>query len=133
MESTLFLQSIATMGVGGFLIRMLVIAGISLFSAKFLEGVHIKDFTTSLMLALVLSILNATIGWLLSILAVPINFITFGLFSGLLALFINAFIIQLADKLLSGFRVNNIWWALAFALILSVITGLFNMQFGVSI
>ncbi len=133
MESTFFLQSIATMGVGGFLIRLFVIAGISLFAAKFLKGIYIKNFTTSLVLALVLSILNATIGWLLSVLVVPINFLTFGLFSGLLALFINAIIIQFADKLLSGFSVNSIWWALAFALILSVITGLLNMQFGVSI
>lgn len=132
MESTFLLQAVHTMGLGGFLLRLLIVAAICLVATNFLKGIYLKNFTTALVLALVLSLLNATVGWLLSIIAVPINFISFGLFSGLIALLINAIVIKIADNLLKGFRVDNIWWALVLALILSVGTGLFNMQFGVS-
>lgn len=132
MESTLLLQNVSTMGVGGFLLRLLIIAAICLLATKFLKGVYVKNFTTALILALVLSLLNATVGWLLSVVAVPIDFLSFGLFSGLIALLINAIVIKIADSLLRDFKVDNIWWALGLALILSVGTGLFNIQFGVS-
>lgn len=133
MDSTLLLQSVSTMGVGGFLLRLLVIAAICLLATEFLKGVYVKNFTTAMVLALVLSLLNATVGWVLSVVAVPINFLSFGLFSGLIALFINALVIKIADNLLKDFRVDSIWWAIGLALLLSIGTGLFNMQFGVSI
>jgi putative membrane protein len=63
---------------------------------------------------------------------VPIDFLSFGLFSGIIVLVINAIVIKIADGFMSSFSVKNFWWALALALILSVGTGLFNVQFGVS-
>ncbi len=132
MESTLLLQAVSTMGLGGFLLRLLIVAAICLVATKFLKGIYLKNFSTAVVLALVLSLLNATVGWILSMVAVPINFLSFGLFSGLIALFINAIVIKIADNLLKGFKVDNIWWALGLALILSLGTGLFNLQFGVS-
>lgn len=132
MFPDLFLQNVVTMGVGGFLIRTLVIAGLCYFATRFLSGITVKDFTSSVILAVVLALLSATVGWLLSVLATPINFLSFGLFSGLIALFINAVVIKIADNFMSSFHVKNFWWAVALALILSIGTGLFNMQFGVS-
>ncbi|PHI18181.1 hypothetical protein CEQ90_19315 [Lewinellaceae bacterium SD302] len=114
------------------MIRTLIIALLAYGATKILSGVSVKNFSSAVILAIVLALLNATVGWLLSVLATPIDFVTFSLFSGLIALVINAVVIKIADNLLDGFSVKSFWWALGFALILSFGTGLFNMPFGVS-
>ncbi|HOT89897.1 MAG TPA: phage holin family protein, partial [Bacteroidales bacterium] len=50
----------------------------------------------------------------------PITFFTFGLF----LLVINAFIIILAGNMVPGFRVDGFWWALAFSIILSIVSSI---------
>ena len=65
--------------------------------------------------AIVLSLLNFIVKPILVILTLPVTIITFGLF----LLMINAIIILLADKLIDGFAVDGIWWALLFSLLLS--------------
>ena len=131
MTTDLMLQ-VSTMGVGSFLIRTLIIAAIAYAAARILSGVSVKNFTSAIILAVVLALLNATVGWLLSVFATPIDFLSFGLFSGLIALIINAIVIKIADHLLDGFQTKNFWWALGFALILSFVTGVFNISFGVN-
>ena len=132
MLPDLFLQNVVTMGLGGFLIRILVIAVLCFVATKFMSGITVKDFSSAVILSVVLALLSATVGWLLSVLAVPIDFLSFGLFSGIIALIINAIVIKIADGFMSSFAVKNFWWAMGLALILSFGTGLFNMQFGVS-
>lgn len=126
------IAQVSTMGVGSFLVRLLAVAAIAFFSTRFLSGVYVKNFSTALVLALILSLLNATVGWLLTVLISPINWITFGLFSGLIALVINAGVIKIADGILGDFKVKNFWWAIGLALILSLVTGIFNISFGVN-
>jgi len=124
----IFLQTAITeMGVGGFLFRTVIIAVIAYFGERLLSGVYIKNFSSAVFLALILSLLNATIGWLLTALVSPLNWITFGIFSGLIALAIDTALIVVADKILDGFQVKNFWWAAALALLLSFGTGFFNV------
>ncbi|MEL6141826.1 MAG: phage holin family protein [Bacteroidota bacterium] len=130
----LFLQaSISEMGVGSFLFRTVIIAVIAYFGERLLSGVYIKNFSSAIFLALVLSLLNATVGWLLSVLIKPLDWITFGIFSGLIALAINTLLVIIADKILDGFQVKNFWWAAALALLLSFGTGIFNVSFGANL
>lgn len=131
MSLDLLLQSVATMSLGGFLVRTVIIAGLAYLAERLLSGIYVKDFGAAVLLAIVLALLNATVGWLLSVLAAPLDFLTFSLFSGLISLVINAIVILMADRLLSDFRVKNFWWALGLALILGIGTSLFNFQFGV--
>jgi len=63
----------------------------------------------------VLGILRLIVKPVLIILTLPVTIITLGLF----LLFINAFIILLADYFIGGFAVQNVWWALLFSLLLS--------------
>ncbi len=91
---------------------------------------HIKvdSYTTTLLVAIVLAFLNSIVKPILTVLTIPITVFTLGFF--LLA--INAFIILFAEKLVSGFHVQNFWWALFFSLILSLFTGILNSVFGVN-
>jgi putative membrane protein len=101
-----------------FLIRIIVSAIVAFGLSYILKGVHIDQFTTALLLALVLAVLNAIVKPILVILTLPITIITFGLF----LFVINAIIILLAGDLIKGFSVDGFWWALIFSFLLSIIT-----------
>ncbi len=68
-----------------------------------LPGVHIDSALTGILVAAVLAVLNSILKPLLVILTIPITLLTFGLF----LLVINAGMILLASKLVSGFHVNG--------------------------
>ncbi len=90
-----------------------------------LPGIRIKGstFWTASLIALVLAMLNFLVYPLLVILSLPITILTFGLF----LLVINAFIIRLAAWIVPNFKVANLWWALLFSILLSLVTLFFEM------
>lgn len=94
-----------------FIIELLVNAGVLFLLAAALPSVHIKSYGTAIGVALVVGILNATIGWLMRL---PLNLITLGLLSFVVRLVVTAVIIKIADKLFSGFVVKT--WTAAFIL-----------------
>ena len=89
--------------------------------ANVLGGVQVDSFITALIVAVVLSLLNLIVKPVLVIFTLPVTILTFGLF----LLVINALIILLADRLVTGFSVDNIWWALLFSLLLSFLQSIF--------
>jgi putative membrane protein len=110
-------------------ILKIIISALAVFLVdKLLPGVSVDDFWAALLVAVVLAFLNTIVKPILTLLTIPITFFTLGFF--LLA--INALIIILAEKLVSGFYVAGFWWALSFSLILSVFTGILNALLGVN-
>src|SRR3989338_2756901 len=89
--------------------------------ATLLPGVAITGLFSAILVAIVLSILNAFLKPLLVILTLPVNILTLGLFMFV----INAILVMLASTIVPGFRVDGFWWALAFSLILSFVTSWF--------
>jgi len=108
--------------VMNFLIRLLVTALAAMLTAYILPGVSIKDFTSALILALVLAILNMLVKPILVILTLPATILTLGLF----LLVINAIIILLAARLVKGFSVDGFFWALIFSVVLTVVSGIMH-------
>ncbi|MDX2174624.1 MAG: phage holin family protein [Bacteroidota bacterium] len=107
----------------------IISSAIAVFIVAKLLSPHIlvDDFTTTILVAIVLAFLNTIVKPILTILTIPITLFTMGLF--LLA--INAIIILFAEKLVTGFQVQNFWWALLFSLILSLCTGILNSVLGI--
>ncbi|MGO4918338.1 phage holin family protein [Maribacter sp. IgM3_T14_3] len=103
------------------ILRILLSAVAVIILANILPNVSVDGFTTAVIVAVVLSLLNLLVKPILVILTLPVTVITFGLF----LLIINAIIILLADKLIDGFSVGNIWWALIFSLLLSFLQSIF--------
>ncbi|WP_432712313.1 phage holin family protein, partial [Pedobacter sp.] len=60
----------------GFIIDLFINAGILFLLAYLLPGVSIKSYGTAILVALVIGILNATVGFLLRL---PLNLVTLGL------------------------------------------------------
>jgi len=103
-----------------FLIQILISTLAVFFTSWILPGVEINQFTTAIVVALVLALLNAFLKPLLVILTIPVTILTLGFF----LLVINAFIIQLAGHFVAGFKVKNFLWAFLFGIILSLVTSL---------
>ncbi|HEY0031138.1 MAG TPA: phage holin family protein [Bacteroidia bacterium] len=103
-----------------FLIQLVISTLAVLISSYVLPGVDIdgNSFLTALVVAAVLSFLNAVLKPIMIILTIPVTVFTFGLF----LLVINALMILLADKIVDGFHVDGFWYALLFSLILSLVT-----------
>ncbi len=101
------------------LINWIVSALVIVAAAYLLPGVQIADFTTALVAAVVLGIINAVLKPILIFLTLPINLLTLGLFT----LVINATLIMLATYFVPGFVVDGFGWAILLSIVMSVING----------
>lgn len=88
--------------------------------------IRYDDWVTLAIFAAVLALLNTFIRPIVGLLALPINCLTFGLFS----IIINAAMFALADALVPGFHVADFWAALLGAVAVSVVGALANMITG---
>jgi putative membrane protein len=104
------------------LVNLLFSALAVLIAAYLLPGVHVSNFFSALIVAIVLGLLNITVKPLLIILTIPVTILTLGLF----LLVINAVIILIVDGLISGFNVDGFLWALIFSLIVSFLQSVFS-------
>lgn len=75
---------------------------------QIVPGFYINDVQSALVAALVIGVLNATLGFIIKVITFPFAILTFGIF----LLFINAAMILLAAKIVSGFVVYG--WIPAF-------------------
>jgi putative membrane protein len=87
-------------------------------SAKLLDGVEIRSFTTALGVALGISLVNIFIKPILLILSLPVIILSLGLF----IFIINAALIILIDKFVEGLRIRSFSWALIFSVLISVLS-----------
>lgn len=104
------------------IIRLFITSIVAYLLTKILPGVHFEGFTSAIIFALVLGLLNLIVKPVLSLLGLPLTIITLGLF----ALVINAVIILIADYFIDSMVVDGFWWALIFSIALSIITSLVN-------
>jgi putative membrane protein len=110
----------------GFIIKVLLTAIAVYAAAKFLDGVHVSDVKTTIIVALVLALLNTFIKPILVILTIPITILTLGLF----LLILNALMVKWTDSLVGGFSVDGWWSALLFSLIVSAVVYILELIIG---
>jgi putative membrane protein len=97
------------------LIKVMVCAVNAFILAYILPGIEIKDMLTALLVAVVLSLLDAVVKPLLVLFTLPATILTLGLF----LFVINACIILIDDHFVHGFKVQSFWHALLFSVLLS--------------
>lgn len=107
-----------------FLLNILV-GGIAIAIAAYIvPGITVASLWTAIFVALVLSLVNATIGLLLQYITIPLNFLTFGI----VGFIVTVLMIQLTDGLVSWFNVSSFWSWAVFAVILWLIQWFFWMN-----
>ena len=107
------------------IIRLLLNALAVFVLAYVLNGVSVDGYTSAIIVAIVLSILNVLVKPILVLLTLPVTILTLGLF----LLVINALMILLADKLIDGFGVASFWTAVLFSILLSILQSVLQSLF----
>ncbi len=107
-----------------FLIALLFSALAVFVAAYLVPGVRIDGFTTALIVAIVVGLLNATVGLVLKLLTAPLNWLTLWLVSFV----INVLIVRMTDSFILGFATNGFWAAAVFALALALIQSFIGIQ-----
>ena len=96
----------------------ILLGALAVFAASYvLPGVHVKDFWTALVVAIVLALVNAVLRPILILLTLPATILTFGLF----LFVINSCLVLLVAKVVPGFTVDGFWWAMVFSIVASII------------
>ena len=85
--------------------------------AKIVPGFRVDTPGAALIAALVIGLLNATLGFFLKIVTFPLSILTLGIF----LLVINAMMIMLASGLVPGFRVHGFGPAFIGGIVLSLL------------
>lgn len=98
------------------LLKLLLTAFAVFVLAHILPGVSVDTYISALIVAVVLGLLRLIVKPILVLLTLPITILTLGIF----LLFVNAFIILMADYFVDGFAVQSIWYAILFSVLLSI-------------
>jgi putative membrane protein len=88
-----------------------------LLVAHFVPGFIVNGFGTALIAAVVIGLVNSTLGMLLKVLTFPLTILTLGIFW----LVINALMLKFASLLVPGFVVVGLWPAFWGGIILSLL------------
>lgn len=111
--------------MSGFFLRWLFNAIAIYLTTRIIQGLQIPDFTTALIAALVLGIVNAFIRPIVLLLTLPINLLTLGLFT----LIVNTLMLYLVAAVVRSFVITNFWSALIGALLIAIISTLLSHIF----
>lgn len=104
----------------GLLVRWLVLTAAIVIASYLISGIEVNGFFSAFFAAAILGILNIFFRPILFILTLPINLLTFGLFTFV----INALLLKMASGVISGFQVHGFWSAVFGSLVISVVNWL---------
>ena len=104
----------------GLLVSWFVTALALLIVAYVIPGFKVASLKSALIAAIVIGLVNATLGLVLKIVTFPLTVITLGIFWFV----INALMLMLAAKLVDGFELSGFWAALFGAILLSIVNAM---------
>jgi putative membrane protein len=110
----------------GLLVRWLVCATALWLTSRIASGIQVDDFSSLLLAAAAIGLLNASVRPVLFLFTLPLTFLTLGFF----ILVLNAGMLWLASALVPGFHVGGFWSALWGWLLLSLFTFAINVLIG---
>jgi len=101
----------------GLLLHWILSAIALLIVSRIVPGFHVQGLGPALIASLVIGLLNATIGFVLKIVTLPLAIVTLGLF----LLVINALMIMFASGIVRGFQVTGFMPAFIGAIVLALL------------
>ena len=104
------------------LVRWLTLTVAILVSAYLIEGIRVAGFFSALCAAALLGIFNAVLRPVFLILTLPVNILSFGLFTFV----INAVLLKMVSGLIRGFDVTGFWPAVFGSVVISAVSWALN-------
>jgi len=108
------------------LLHWIVNAIALLIVSRIVPGFQVASLTAALVAVIVIGLLNATLGFFLKLITLPLSILTLGIFF----LVINAFILKLASGVVPGFAVRTFGAAFIGAIVLALLQMLFALLAG---
>ncbi len=108
------------------IIHWLILTIAILVTPYVVSGIHISGVLTAIVVAAVLGFINTVVKPVVTILTLPINIITLGLFSVLL----NGLFFWFVAVIVSGFSVDSLWSAVLGAFVVSILNWIVGKAFG---
>src|SRR5258706_2589642 len=103
-----------------------LVSAVSLVIVAYLfPGIELRGLGSAVIAPIVIGLMNATIGFILTIITFPITILSLGLF----LLVINALMLQLASFVVPGFYVASFWSAFFGAIVLSIVSMILRSLF----
>lgn len=99
-----------------FIIKYLIIAIVVMFGSKYINGISIDGFQTSILVVLAMGFANTFLKPILKLISFPITVLSLGLF----LLVINVIVVYIVDYFIDGFHVNGFVPPLIFSFVLSI-------------
>jgi len=104
------------------LVNLILSSVALLLVARVVPGIYVRGFGSALWAALIIGMVNATLGMLAKIVTFPLTMLTLGLFW----LVINGVMLKFASMFAPGFMVSGFWAAFWGALALSLLNAFFR-------
>ena len=105
------------------IIKWLVLSATVILAEHLIPGISVASWTVALLAGLVLGLINLVVKPVLTILTIPINIITLGIFG----LVLNALLFWAAAYLVSGFVIANFLAAFLGSILVSIVLWLVHM------
>ena len=110
------------------LLHLLVLALTILALSRLLPSVRIKSFGTALGVAVVFSVLNFFLGWVIrAVLFVP-ALLTLGLLFLFVPFIVNTALLWLTDKVMASFEIKTLKGLLVSAAVITLVNGVFYAE-----
>ena len=91
-------------------------------TAQLVQGLYFDTIAALVLGAVVLTIVDAVVKPIVTVLTLPLNFLTLGLFTFV----INGFMLKITSLFVPGMAVGGFWAATFAALVLTIISGVIN-------
>jgi putative membrane protein len=109
------------------ILHLAVLTGVVLLLARFLPSVRIKNVVSAIVVAVVFSLLNFFLGWLVkAVLFVPALF-TLGLLFLVMPFIVNTVMLWVTDKLIGSFEIRTVGGLLTSSLVITLVNGVFHV------
>ncbi len=95
--------------------------------SKIFSSVKVKSWGTAVVVAIVFSVLNVLLGWLIRVALFLPAILTLGLLFLFVPFIVNTILLWLTDKLLGSFEIETLGGLLASAAIITIVNGLFHI------
>ncbi len=109
------------------LLHLAVLTLTVLLLARVLPGVKVRSAGSALVVAIVFSVLNFFLGWLIRAALFLPAILTLGLLFLVLPFIVNAILLWLTDKLLRSFEIDSLGALLLSAAVITIVNGFFHV------
>jgi putative membrane protein len=110
------------------IVEVLLMGLAVMIGAFFVPGVSVDGYGSAIMAAILIAVVNATLGLVLRFFTFPLNLLTLGLVSFI----ISVLMILLVDSWMSGFNTSGFFSAAILAIVVTIIKMILDAAFGVA-